>query len=122
MRLTNCVLENSTVSSLLWQLRQIGSYALKITREIIDHIASLARVDVDENNVASIEKDLSEIMQFFEKLRELDTEGVSYAEFSHLSAEQVRNDTPVAGLGSEVAMNLAPEKLDSFFKAPPVME
>jgi len=95
---------------------------MKITRDMIEHIAALTRMNINDDNAASIEKDMSEICQFFEKLRELDTTGISPTEYIELPEGVMRNDAPIEGLSADVVMSLAPEKLDSFFKTPPAME
>lgn len=47
-----------------------------LTREEVLHIAHLARVGLDEAEVAKFQEQLSEILDHFQALAELDTEGV----------------------------------------------
>ncbi len=49
---------------------------MSLTREQVLHIARLARVGVTEEDVARLQEQLSEILEHFEALRALDTEGV----------------------------------------------
>ncbi len=47
-----------------------------LTREEVLHIARLARVGLNDDEVAKFQEQLSEILDHFETLRELDTEDV----------------------------------------------
>lgn len=47
-----------------------------ISREDVEHIAHLARIELTEAEKAKLEKDLSTILEFVEKLNEVDTKNV----------------------------------------------
>ena len=49
---------------------------MPLTREEVLHIAQLARVGLSEEDVATFQEQLSEILDHFETLKALDTEGV----------------------------------------------
>ncbi len=49
---------------------------MSLSREDVLHVAKLARVRLSEEDVAMFREQLSEILQHFDALRELDTEGV----------------------------------------------
>ena len=49
---------------------------MPLTREEVLHIAQLARVGLTEEDVATFQEQLSEILDHFETLKALDTEGV----------------------------------------------
>lgn len=43
-----------------------------ITKEQVQHIAKLARVQLDEEELEKFQKDFSQILEFFETLKEVD--------------------------------------------------
>jgi aspartyl-tRNA(Asn)/glutamyl-tRNA(Gln) amidotransferase subunit C len=47
-----------------------------ITKEEVQHIAQLARLRVDERDVAELQQDLSKILEYFGILQEVDVSGV----------------------------------------------
>jgi len=47
---------------------------MSIDKDTVKHIAKLARISLDEKKINSLSKDLSSIMEFIEKLNELNTE------------------------------------------------
>ena len=46
------------------------------TREDILHLAELSNISLDEKQIASLQKDLDNIVKYISQLDELDTEGV----------------------------------------------
>ena len=49
---------------------------LSLLREQVQHIARLARVGLSDDDIAKFSEQLSEILDYFERLRQVDTEGV----------------------------------------------
>ena len=47
-----------------------------LSREEVQHIAKLARLGLSEEDTAKFQEQLSEILEHFDVLRQLDTEGV----------------------------------------------
>lgn len=47
-----------------------------ISKEEVQHIAQLARIRVDEKDVEKLQKDLSEILEYFSVLQEVDVSQV----------------------------------------------
>lgn len=56
---------------------------MEITKEEVEKVADLARIGVSDEDVTSYQKDLSAILSYFEKLQEVDTEGVE--EIGHIT-------------------------------------
>ncbi len=96
---------------------------MKVTRELIEHLAALARIDLPEERANSLMRDLAGIIEYFEQLNEIDTTGVEPLVSLHSFTGFVgRPDEPRDGLSTEDAMRLAPDKLDDYFKVPPVKD
>ena len=49
---------------------------MSLTRDEVLHIARLARIGLSESDVAKFQEQLSEILDHFDALQRLDTEGV----------------------------------------------
>ncbi len=49
---------------------------MPLDREQVQHIARLARVGVGEEDIGRFSEQLSEILDYFDRLRQVDTEGV----------------------------------------------
>ena len=93
-----------------------------LTREEVLHIARLARVGLSEEDVARFQEQLSEILDHFDVLRQVDTESVLPT--SHTldlqnvtSPDQVRDSFP----RKEVLAN-APLPEEGFFRVRAVLE
>ena len=50
---------------------------MSIDKNTVKHIAKLARISLDEKKINSLSKDLSSIIEFIEKLNELNTEKIA---------------------------------------------
>jgi aspartyl-tRNA(Asn)/glutamyl-tRNA(Gln) amidotransferase subunit C len=49
---------------------------LSLSREQVQHIARLARVGLSEDDIAKFSEQLSEILDYFDRLRQVDSEDV----------------------------------------------
>jgi len=65
-----------------------------ITREEVQHIAKLARLGLTESEIEKFQKDLSAILDYFEKLKEVDISGVEPTSHSVLVENLARKDEP----------------------------
>jgi aspartyl-tRNA(Asn)/glutamyl-tRNA(Gln) amidotransferase subunit C len=95
---------------------------MKIDKETLQKIAHLARLDFEEERAEQMVSDMTEILDWVEKLNELDTENV--APLTNMSAEQnvLREDEPKEPLSHERGMHNAPKKDSDYFRVPKVME
>ena len=95
---------------------------MPLTREEVLHIAQLARVGLTEEDVATFQEQLSEILDHFETLKALDTEGVEPT--SHpLSLESVmRPDEVRPSLPREEVLANAPLADADAFRVRAVLE
>ena len=93
-----------------------------LTTEEVDHIALLARLDLSAAERERAATELSQILDYFETLNQLDTEGVE--PMAHvLPVENVlRPDVARPSLPRELALQNAPEAADGMFQVPRVVE
>lgn len=89
---------------------------MKITDELIEYIGDLSRLELSDEEKEARKKDLTDILDYMDKLSELDTEGV--AEMSHPFNEvnRFREDVVTNEDRREDMLANAPEKKGDFFK------
>lgn len=63
-----------------------------ITKEEVKHIAKLARLGLTEPEIEKFQKDLSAILDYFEKLKEVDISGIEPTSHSVLVENLMRRD------------------------------
>jgi len=95
---------------------------MAVTLKDVEHVASLARLEFSDEEKKTLMNQLNKILEYMEKLNELDTSNVEpLAQVVPLSnvfrADVVKPSNPVG----EVLKN-APAKTDKFFKVPKVIE
>ena len=81
----------------------------------VRHVAQLARVDLDDEEVELFAEQFADILDYFEAL-----EGVPDVEPEPDLANVMRPDEVVDGLTQEEALRNAPETEDGYFKGPNV--
>lgn len=96
--------------------------AKKIDIKTVDEIAHLARLEFKDEAKGEIVNDMNRMLNFIEKLNELDTEHVE--PLIYLTNEQnvLREDIPSVTLTQKEALKNAPQKDTDYFKAPKVID
>ncbi|MFM1916201.1 MAG: hypothetical protein RLZZ531_1870 [Bacteroidota bacterium] len=95
---------------------------MKITEELIDHIAHLARLEFKGEDKASIQKDMERMIEFVDKLSEVDTANVEPLIFMSEEINRVREDEPKVTVSHEEALKNAPKKDSDYFRIPKVLD
>jgi aspartyl-tRNA(Asn)/glutamyl-tRNA(Gln) amidotransferase subunit C len=94
---------------------------MEVNDALVDKLANLSRLQFDATEKEGIKKDLQRMIQFVEKLNELDTTGVE--PLLHMS-EQVnilREDEVLGSISREQGLQNAPVHDEQFFKVPKVI-
>ena len=95
---------------------------MSIDKDTVKHIAKLARISLDENKINSLSKDLSSIMEFIEKLNELNTDKtVPLASIINASLQSRKDEVSDEKIRDQILKN-SPEKNEEFFVVPKVIE
>lgn len=92
-----------------------------INREQLLKLAALARLRLDESEIAPFQKDIAEMLDYVKTLEQADTTAVDLAE----AADQpsvLREDIVQPSLPVEEALKNAPERVDNYFKVPKVVD
>jgi aspartyl-tRNA(Asn)/glutamyl-tRNA(Gln) amidotransferase subunit C len=95
---------------------------MKITEEIIDHIAHLARLEFQGEDKVSIQKDMERMIEFVDKLSEIDTANVEPLIFMSEEINRLREDEPKVTVSHEEALMNAPKKDSDYFRIPKVLD
>ncbi|MGB1730316.1 MAG: Asp-tRNA(Asn)/Glu-tRNA(Gln) amidotransferase subunit GatC [Crocinitomicaceae bacterium] len=94
---------------------------MKINDELVQHIAHLARLEFEGDELNEIKGDMSKIIGFMDKLSELDTEDVEPLIFMTDKVNVLREDKPERILTSEDALRNAPKKDSDYFRISKVL-
>ncbi len=95
---------------------------MKLSLEEVLHIARLARLDLTEAEIARYSEQLSDLLEHFEVLQQVDTEGVPPTAQSVELRSIMRDDKVEPSLPPEDVLANAPRREDFFFRVRPVLE
>jgi aspartyl-tRNA(Asn)/glutamyl-tRNA(Gln) amidotransferase subunit C len=89
----------------------------------IPHIANLARIELTDDEATRFDSQLSQILKYVEKLKELDVSGVEPTAHAYPVFDIVREDVAHdESFTVEEALSNAPAQSQNQFKVPKVME
>ncbi len=95
---------------------------MKVTDELIDKLAKLSKLEFDSEEKARIKIDMERMLDFVEKLNELDTTGVEPLIHVSDEANVFRADEVTESLTQAEALKNAPHHDSFYFKVPKVVE
>lgn len=95
---------------------------MKVTDDIVKHIAHLARLDFKGEELDAIKDDMEKIIDFVDKLSEIDTENVEPLIFMNETVNVLREDIPNQTLTKENALANAPKSDSDYFRIPKVLD
>jgi aspartyl-tRNA(Asn)/glutamyl-tRNA(Gln) amidotransferase subunit C len=95
---------------------------MKISKQEVEHVAKLARLDLSEGEKDKLTDQLSNILTYVEKLNELDTAGVEPTAHVLDIKNVMRDDVAAPSLPQERALANAPEKAAGHYKVPKIIE
>ena len=95
---------------------------MSIDKDTVKHIAKLARISLDAKKINSLSKDLSSIIEFIEKLNELNTKKTVPLTSIINASLQTRKDEVLDGKIRDQILKNSPEKNEEFFVVPKVIE
>lgn len=94
----------------------------KLTKEAFLHIADHARLNLTEEELEGFRADVNNILEFSNKLKEINTDGVKATIAGNPIDNVVREDAAKQWQKTEQALNNAPEQEDGHFKVPAIMD
>ena len=95
---------------------------MKLSRAEVEHIAHLAHLTLSEDEITQYQEQLSDILNYAEKLQAVDTSAIPPTT-SVLPPKEItlRRDTAGATLPIDKLFQNAPEHQEQQFKVPPVL-
>jgi aspartyl-tRNA(Asn)/glutamyl-tRNA(Gln) amidotransferase subunit C len=96
--------------------------AMSLTRQEVDHIAELARLELSDEEKARYREQLSAILDYAARLQTVDTNHISPTATVLTTRSPLRPDIAVHGLSLEEALQNAPCTEQGQFRVPPVQE
>jgi len=94
----------------------------KIDEAQVRKVAKLSRLDLTEAEVEEFTGQLSAIIDYVEKMNELDTEGVEPLAHCLPINNVFRDDSIKESLGTEKTLANAPQRDGEFFKVPKILD
>ncbi len=95
---------------------------MTLTQQEVEHIAKLARLELSEEQKELYREQLSAILDYVAKLRELDTRDVPPTAGGGLPQMLLRTDEAHPSLATDALLSNAPKAEEEQFKIPPVFE
>jgi aspartyl-tRNA(Asn)/glutamyl-tRNA(Gln) amidotransferase subunit C len=95
---------------------------MKITEEIVDHIAHLSRLEFQGADKDAIKNDMEKTISFMDKLSEVQTQDVEPLIFMSNEVNRLREDIPVVSISHEEALKNAPKRDSDYFRIPKVLD
>ena len=95
---------------------------MSLSKQEVEHIARLARLELSDEQKELYREQLSSILDYIAKLRELDTKDVPPTAGGGLAQMILRTDESHPGLTTRELLKNAPRAEDDQFKIPPVFE
>lgn len=94
---------------------------MKINRELLDKMAHLARLEFDDKDAEKMMHDMTAIINWVEKLNEVDTTGIEPLTSMSHEVNSLREDKIQPQLIAEEVLKNAPRKTDTYFSVPKVL-
>jgi aspartyl-tRNA(Asn)/glutamyl-tRNA(Gln) amidotransferase subunit C len=95
---------------------------MKITRQEVEHVARLARLELTEQEADTFTGQLDAILSYVDKLKELNTDGIIPTAHAVPMENAFREDLVQPSIGVDNALANAPARAESFFRVPKVIE
>ncbi|MSQ46407.1 MAG: Asp-tRNA(Asn)/Glu-tRNA(Gln) amidotransferase subunit GatC [Ignavibacteria bacterium] len=94
---------------------------MSVTIKDVEHIAKLAKLHFNEDEMKLFTHQLNEILTYIEKLNKLDTTGVEPLSQVIELANVFRSDNVGETISTKEALSNSPAKMDPYFKVPKVI-
>lgn len=95
---------------------------MSIDNRQVEHIARLARLSITEKETETFGSQLSKILDYIEKLNQLDTSGVEPTSHVLELTNVMREDSLRPSLSPDEALANSPDRSDDFYRVPRIIE
>ena len=91
---------------------------VEINKELIQHVAEVARLKLTDKEIEKFSKELKEIIDVFSKIDKVDTKGIEAGLQPVELKNMLREDVEEKTFTQEEALSLTEHKKDGYFKGP----
>ena len=95
---------------------------MEVNNKLIQDIAKLSKLKFDDSAEEKMKADLEKMLDFVDKLNEIDTEGIDPLIYMSEEVNVLREDKVTEETSQEDALKNAPEKDSDYFKVPTVFK
>lgn len=95
---------------------------MSLTRKEVVHIAKLARLELSDGEIERYQHQLSSILEYADRLKELDTSQILPTSSVLPARSRFREDIPIKSLPVEKLLQNASQSEKDQFKVPPALE
>ena len=94
---------------------------MKLDKNTVKRIADLSKLEFTIDETAAILKDMNQMLEFIDQLKELDTTNID--PLIHMTEDEniLREDDAITGASQQEALKNAPSKDSTYFKIPKVL-
>lgn len=91
---------------------------MEVDRKLLQHVAEVARIKLDDEEIKKFLPQLKEALEFFSKLREINTDNIKPSFQPVELKNAIREDKEGLCISQEDALSLTEHKKDGYFKGP----
>lgn len=95
---------------------------MKISKDEVEKIAHLARLQIQESDKEKMAQQLSNILGYIDKLKDVNVDNVKLSADAAFTNNVLREDTLAASPGPDVTLANAPARDDDFYTVPRVVK
>ena len=95
---------------------------MSMTQTEIEYVARLARLTLSDAEKGLFTGQMAAILRYVETLNELDTDGITPTAHAVPVENAFRPDIVQPSIGINQALGNAPDRVETFFRVPPVIE
>ncbi len=115
-------LKKGTPCDTILKIFTFGESAMKITRQEVEHVALLARLKFNETEKERFTTQLNSILEYMDKLKELDTSQVEPTFHAVTRKNVFREDQVLPSSPQDLTLSNAPDGDRGFFRVPKIIE
>ncbi|MBN3041082.1 MAG: Asp-tRNA(Asn)/Glu-tRNA(Gln) amidotransferase subunit GatC [Candidatus Omnitrophica bacterium] len=93
-----------------------------VDKKTVEYVAELARIKVDPEQKEYLAGQLSKILEYIDKLKQVNTDNVEPMREVNQHRNVLRKDEAVSFSGQQDILNNAPSRFETYFKIPKVIE
>ena len=95
---------------------------MAVSKSDVEYVAGLARLNFDEDEKLELIKDLNSVLEYMEKLNELDTDSVDIIVNPYYIENKFREDEVLPSISEKDVLKNAPQSLEEYVVVPKILE